>query len=333
MAVTVAAGCLPSGSTEPSPSTSAIAAPSVSTTPSVAPSMTAACDESAHADGVLVLRLEHVADTGRDWVISVFEDERILTPGPGPYEYTDDAWMIVRRLTQDGADALVNEAIDTGLFEESATYTPVSLPGVEPPGRGAPGYTVTLLRDGEYVEVVWRSMFDGDEAYYEPSPEIEQLDALGARLVDLDAWLPDEAWTMTDTCVYMAQEYEVIALEPQPWGGAVEDLPVDVADLEWPLGGDFLNWGEPFSNPGSDPNIDGRCGVVSRAEAIDLVESLVAQGAEPPTDAAALDESRYVSLMLGDAAAVQFYEVSLESLMPDAPRDCSDPNTPFFSPV
>jgi hypothetical protein len=193
---------------------------------------------------------------------------------------------------------------------------------------------VVVLRDGELVEVTWQSMFAGEAGvYFEPSPEIEELDVLGAELIGLDAWMPPAAWLSGEICPYEPQLFQVVVVEPQPWGGAVEDLPADIADVSWPLGGDFLGWGEPFSNPGSDPNVDGRCGVVSRAEALALVDSLVEQGADPPVESAALDTSRYVSLMLGHQAAVQFYEVAVEALLPDAPADCSDPSTPFSSDV
>jgi hypothetical protein len=294
--------------------------------------MVAGCDASVHAEGTLVLRLEHLSETGRDWVISLYDDGRILTPGTAYLEYDEDSWMIVRRLTDDGVQTLVSAVVDTGLFEESDSYQPVQLPGVEPPARGGSGYAVTLVRDGQSVDVTWTSMFGDDELYYEPSPEREELDAMGVVLVTLDEWLPDDAWASAESCPYQPQAFRVIVVEPQPWGGAIEDLPADVADIDWPLGGDFLAWGEPFSNPGSDPNVDGRCGVVSREEAIDLVGSLVAQGADPQTDSAALDASRYVSLMLGDAAAVAFHEVAVEALLPDAP-DCSDAHTPSFSRV
>jgi hypothetical protein len=322
--------CLPSASPEPSPTASAT---SVSPTPSASgePSPVAVCNESAHAAGVLVLQLEHVTETGRDWVISVYDDGRILTPGPAAYEYSEDAWLIVRWLTQEGVDALANTVVDTGLFEESGSYQPVLLPGVEPPGRGGAGYTVTALRDAEYVTVGWTSMFGDDELYYEPSPEREELDALGAELVALDDWLPQDAWLPGETCPYEPQMYRVIVTAPQPWGGSLDDLPADIADITWPLGGDFLAWGEPFSNPGSDPDIDGRCGVVTRAEAMNLVDELLAAGVEGPASLA--EAKRYLSLRLGDRAGVQIHDVTLEGLLPEAPTDCSDAHTPGLMPI
>jgi hypothetical protein len=127
--------------------------------------------------------------------------------------------------------------------------------------------------------------------------------------------------------------YQVIVAEPQPWGGDPNDLPADIADIAWPLGGDFLDWGEPFSNPGSDPNTDGRCGSVTRAEAIDLVDGLLAAGAEGPASADALDTGRYTSLRLGDRAEVQFYDISVEGLTPESPADCSNAQFPNYSRV
>jgi hypothetical protein len=324
------ASCLPPASTEPSPSTGA---PSVSPAPSSSaePSPVAACDESAHAAGALILRLEHFTETGRNWVISLYDDGRILTPGPAAYEYSEDAWMIVRWLTQDGIDALANTVLDTGLFEASGSYNPVLLPGAEHPGRGGSGYSVVVRRDSEYVEVGWTSLWGDDDLYYEPSPEREELDAMGAELVALDEWLPKDGWLSGEPCPYEPQTYRVIVTEPQPWGGSLDDLPADIADITWPLGGDFLAWGEPFSNPGGDPDIDGRCGVVTRAEAIHVVDELLAAGVEGPASLA--EVKRYLMLRLGDRAGVQVHDVTLEGMLPDGPTDCSDAHSPGLMPI
>ena len=143
------AGCQPSASGEPSPTASA--APSASAAPTE-PAV-AVCDASAHAEGVLVLRLEHIGELGRDWLISVYDDGRVLSAGPTAYEYADDAWLLVRRLTNDGMNQLVAKVVDTGLFESSASFHPVLLPGAQPPGHGGSGYTITVLRDSGYVDV------------------------------------------------------------------------------------------------------------------------------------------------------------------------------------
>lgn len=287
-----------------------------SETPSVAPSPVAGCDdESISAAGTLVLRLEHFTETGRDWVISVYDDGRILTPGLAPYELSDEAWMIVRRLTADGVEALVNEVVATGLFEESASYNPVPLPGVEPPGRGGAGFSVTLAEGAGAIEVRWTSMFPDDATYYEPSPEREQLDAMAAHLVTFDEWLTEADWVSDEPCPYLPQASEVIVQSPQPWGGSLDQLPADVADVEWPLGGDILGWGEPFSVQGSNPDIDGRCGGVSRDEAQMLVTDLQSAGAE--TMGGELDLDPYVWMRLGYRAEAQFIDVWVEALLPD----------------
>ena len=122
------------GLPSPSVSSSSSSAPSAAVTPIASP-MFAGCgplDESVP----LALRVEAISETGRWWVISVYEGGEILTPAPLPGQYDDGAWMVARRLTASGVEQLRGAVIESGLFDHSASYSPVSLPGVEPPGRG-----------------------------------------------------------------------------------------------------------------------------------------------------------------------------------------------------
>lgn len=275
------------------------------------------CDaDTTHEPGVLALRLEHHTDVGRDWVISIYEDGRILTPGLTPYEMNDEAWMLVRRLTPAGVQSLVAEVVATGLFEESASYAPVPLPGVEPPGRGAAGYTIGLGGEDSIV-VNWTSVFPDEATYYQPSPEREALDELGGHLVDMDTWLPDDAWLSREPCPYRATAFRVIVANPEVWGGSLDDLPADIADVEWPPGGDILTWADPFDEAGSDPEIDGRCGILPRSDAQTLVTDLAAAGAEVSGNADDLDLVPRIQVRLGDRAATSFVDIIVRPLLPD----------------
>ncbi|MGH2488857.1 MAG: hypothetical protein ACRDFR_04505 [Candidatus Limnocylindria bacterium] len=326
IAAALVAGCVPSASPELSPTASA--ALSVSTAPSAEPSAAAACDASAHADGILVLRVEHFTETGRQWVISVYDDGRILTPGTAAYEYAEDTWMVVRRVTADGVAQLAGEIEHSELVESSASYWPIPLPGVKPPGRGGSGYTITFVRPSRTSVVSWTSMFGDDALYYEPSPEREQLDALAAHFIELEAWLPPEAWVAGELCSYRPRQYELIVQEPQQSDGDPADLPADISDVEWPLGGEMSGWGEPFSNPSTDPDIDGRCGEAARSDVESLVDELLTAGAKD-VYGQALDRYRFLVLRLGDRANAAVVDVIVVGLLPDEPA-CALPQTlPF----
>jgi hypothetical protein len=309
-ALTVA--CQPSGTTQPSPSASLAPISSPSASEAVFD-----CEaESTHESGTLALRLEHHTDIGRDWVISIYQDGRILTPGLTPYELSGESWMLVRRLTSAGVESLVSEVVASGLFETSASYPPVPLPGVEPPGHGVSGFTIGLGGEDPVV-VTWTSVFPDEETYYQPSPEREILDELGAHLVDMDTWLSDDAWASREPCPYRATTFRVIVANPEPWGGSLDDLPADIADVEWPPGGDIWAWADPFDEAGSDPEIDGRCGILARSEAQSLVTDLAEAGAEVSGNVDDLDIAPYVQLRLGDRAETSFVDITVRPLLPD----------------
>jgi hypothetical protein len=160
-------------------------------------------------------------------------------------------------------------------------------------------------------------MFGDDELYYEPSPEREQLDELARHLVALDEWLPNAAWAVAEPCPYQAQVARVMVVNPQEWGGSLEDLPADIADVPWPPGGDILAWAEPFDQPFTDPGTDGRCGTLSRDEAQALVTELVDAGAELRSIAEALGAGPAVELWLGYREQTSVVMVWLRPLLPD----------------
>jgi len=318
LAVVVLAG-LPGGQPSFTLGPSALASAEPSSTPEPTPAI--GC-EAAHEPGMLALRIEANGELAQTWVISIYADGRVVTPGITPNEPSDDAWRVVRFLTDAGVDTMVGEVVDTGLFEVSAQYSPVPLPGVEPPGRGASGYTITVAQGSEQVVVSWVSVFADDATYYEPSPEREQLDALAVHLMDFDSSLPAEEWAMTEPCPYLAQALGIY-VEAQAWGGSLDELPVDIADVEWPLGGDIFDWGEEIDHPDPDPAHLARCAVVSRADAEALADDLRSAGAQAFVDEGGLDVGAYTELRLGDRAATRVVSVYIQPLMPDE-SECKD---------
>lgn len=276
----------------------------------------------------LALRIEAISETGRWWVISVYEDGHVLTPAPIPGQYDDGAWMIARRLNELGVEQLRAVVVESGLFDHSASYNPVALPGVEPPGRGGGGYSIALGSGANAVTVRWTSMFPDDSIYYEPSPEREALDVLGAKMLVFDTWLADDAWAERDPCTVQARHFRIF-VDAQPYGGALADLPPDIAEVPWPLGGEILSWGADVGyQPPNEPYHVERCGIVPRDDAALLLEELGAAGALYPFSfAASLDSGPYVEYRLGDVAGDRIIQVFVQPLLPDD-EQCIESNHP-----
>jgi hypothetical protein len=316
-----------------SPSIDASNAPSISPTPSPTPgppqALYAACDDLDET-APLALRVEKWGDTGREWLISVYEDGHVLTPDLTWVEVTDGsevsdgAWMLARRLTPAGIAELRETVTATGLFGTSGSYGPVALPNVEPPGRGIDGYGITLGSGTDAVTVYWTSMFPDDALYYEPSPEREELDVLGARMIVFDTWLPADAWAEPDPCTVQALRFRVFIFADS-YGGALADLPPDVADVPWPLGGEILSWGADVGPP-DEPRLAVRCGIAARADASRLVDELREAGVFDPFSTTL--DAGIIELQLGDRAANRIVDIYVQPLLSDDDQ-CTYANWPF----
>jgi len=311
-----------------SPSIDASNAPSISLTPSPTPgppqALYAACDDLDEMVP-LSLRVEKFSHTGREWLISVYEDGHVLTPGLTWGDFSDDgAWMLARRLTPAGIAQLRETVTATGLFGESGSYEPIPLPNVEPPGHGIDSYGMTLGSGTDAVTVHWVAVLPEDVPYLEPSPEREALDALGAKMLVFDSWLLDDAWAERDPCTVQALRFRVFIFA-QPYLGALADLPPDVADVPWPLGGEILSWGADVGNQSPDePYPIVRCGIAARADASRLVDELREAGAFDPSQfSGTLDIG--ASAQLGDRAANRILGISVQPLLPDDDQ-CTDAN-------
>jgi hypothetical protein len=316
----------------PSPSVSAAPA-SASTAPS--PEMTptsspvfAVCgplDESVP----LALRVEAFSETGRWWVISMYQDGHVLTPAPLPGQYDDGAWMVARRLTSSGVEQLQTAVRGSGLFDHSASYNAISLPGVTGPEFGGGGYSITVGSGPDAVTVRWTALFPDDEKYFETSPERKALDPLAAHMLAFDSWLTDAAWADHDPCMVQALRFRIF-IDAQPNGGSLADLPPDIRDVPWPLGGDILSWGADIGHqPPGEPYHVIRCQIVARRDAFRLVEALRNAGAfDPFTFSTTLDASNYLKLQLGDRAANRIIGIQVQPVLPDD-EQCTEANRPY----
>lgn len=315
-----------------SPSFGASDAPSVSPTPQPSQDAQYAACTDLDETVPLALRVETLSETGRDWVISVYEDGHVLTPGLAwgdrAGDANDGAWMLARRFTPGGIGQLRDAVMATSLFGESGSYNPVPLPNVEPPGRGGSGYAITVGSGAAAVAVTWTSMFADDALYYEPSPERQELDVLGAHMIVFDTWLADDAWAERDPCTVQALRFRVY-IDAQPWGGLLADLPPDMKDVPWPLGGEILAWAADVGyQPPDEPYHVERCGIISRSDAGRLVDEFRGAGVvDPFTFSTTLDAGPYISLELGDRAATRIIQIFVQPLLPDDGH-CSRDNHP-----
>jgi hypothetical protein len=281
-------------------------------------------DETA----ALALRLEHFDATGRDWVISVFEDGSVLTPGLTPWRQSQSAWMLVRGLTPAGVLEMRNEVLATGLFDSSGSYHLVLRPGQEHPGWDPSGYAITLGSGQTQVDVGWTTVPPYFEQYYEPSAERDRLELLAARMLAWDSWLSDDGWAIREPCTYQAARFR-IWIEAQAYGGSLADLAADIADVTWPLGGAILEWGTNVTHNPNDPTYVERCGIVARAEAASLIEDLLAAGASYGYSGASELDSREVHLALGDRAMVRIVQIKIRPIFPDDDGGCSAEDRPW----
>jgi hypothetical protein len=194
---------------------------------------------------------------------TVLEDGWVLTT-----ERVAEGGWIVRRLTASGLNELRVDVLGSPYLQSSATYQPLPLPGVEPPGHGACLYTFTIATDGEPIVVASVNWFGDEEEtqFYELSPERKAVDGIARNLIAIDDILPDDAWE-GPSLPYVAPEYLLAIGDgtgPPPEGApAIQPAALGLGDLD------------AFG----DPHGQGRCGMLTRAQAFEVARVLNATGA------------------------------------------------------
>ena len=173
-----------------SPSASALAAPDCSQTPLPSQSSSPAPSEDP-GTASLVLRLWKEGPR-RFHALTVLEDGRIITTSyPAGAEDPQQGTSVERRLTAAGTQLLRDELDATGLtFLTSSDWLPV-----DQPWDGLPSSLEVGLPGGETSVVSWLLLCS--------NPETEALDALAARVLTLDEWLPPNAWADANAKPYV----------------------------------------------------------------------------------------------------------------------------------
>jgi len=290
----------PSGSTEAtsSPSPSSSVSPSAS---SIAPQPT---------DAPLLLRLWLGNEAGAYHAMTVLEDGRVITTAdPGSANAP-----VERRLAAAGIQLIRIELAATGLADRSADYFPIAKPGVEPPPYGGAPAKLEVAEDGGGTVVITWFLHNSGNAYFEPQPEAEALEAFGQRLLTLDEWLPADAWAESNPVPYAPEAY-VVRIETQAWGGSLDDLGPETSSVSWPLAGGIDGFGDLMNETG-EPSV--RCGVVDANQGSEIIDALVAAGATQT-------DLTYPAFALGKRASVELVTIDLEPILPHTDAPCASP--------
>jgi len=226
-------------------------------------------------------------------------DGRVIVPGaqielfPGPLLPA----VNVRRLAEDGIQALLAEVTRTGLFTTSVEFR-----GAQDFVMDAGDTVFTLHAAGREVEVVVFGLGTLDPAGNYPTISAAEIAAHGVlqrlsdRLMNPDSWLGEGLWAEPAWRAYQPEAMRLLVrnadADPPDGSGIGNQL------LDWPAGSDPATFGEATS--------DGeRCGVVTGQEATDWYELLT--GANQLT--------RFVS---GDHR----YQLTVRFMLPDEPPEC-----------
>jgi hypothetical protein len=264
----------------------------------------------AHPTGDdLVLRIEYGGGMIRDFFLTGFPpftmsgDGRVIVPGaqidifPGPALPA----VNVRKLTEEGIQAVLKEVARTGLFSASAEF------------RGAQNFVAdagdtifTLHAGGNDVVITVYGLGTLDPAGNYPGVSEAELAAhrtlshLVEELGNPDPQLPASAWADAGWNPYQPEALRLLVRNAD--ADPPDDTGIGNELVDWPVGSDPATFGDLTAGG------DQRCGVVSGQEAGDWYAAL--SGAKQTTRFVK-DDHRY-------AVTVRFQ-------LPDEPLECPQP--------
>jgi hypothetical protein len=292
-------------SAEPSlPPPSPTAKPAETQAPGSWPAVPAA--PTPDATGTLLLMHVRWSDTGGPApFLVVLADGRVVTR----HEDENGSTSLLKRQLSTAGITFVRAALtDVGLFDQDRTrklIKPLNCCGAGDQLRVRLGdATVSVGRVLAYKE------------NYAPDPAWDRFDALVDNLVDIEAWLPAEAWADTAWSPYLARRF-CLELTTDTYSSV--HLRAD--ELAWPAGV------RPFASFGVEgASSDSRVGSISSTDAYALAASIV----ERASAAGIVNEGSYVvPLELGGKLTFQAiraggidWGISLSPRWPQWP-DCS----------
>ena len=204
----------------------------------------------------------------------------------------------VRRLTEAGIQAVLNEVARTALFGTSIEFR-----GAQNCVMDAGDTVFTLHADGQDVTVTVFGLSTIDPTMGCPGVSSAEaaahrtLQQLSDRLTNLEAWLPAGAWAETTWRPYRPEALRLVVRNAD--ADPPDDSGIGNALLDWPEGSDPVTFGGPGPFEGQ------RCGVVSGQRAEDWYEAI--SGANQLTRFVK-DDHRY--------------EVTVRFMLPDEPLEC-----------
>jgi len=230
-------------------------------------------------------------------------DGRVIVPGaqidlfPGPALPAAN----VRRLTEAGIQAVLQEVARTSLFGANAEFR-----GAQNFVADASDTVFTLHADGRDVTVVVYALGTLDPGANNQGISTAEITAhrtlsrLSDRLTSLEAWLPASAWADTGWAPYQPDALRLLVRNAD--ADPPDDSGIGNKLLDWPDSSDPATFGDPNQLD------DQRCGVVSGQRAKDWYTAL--SGANQLT--------RFVK-------SDHRYEVTVRLLLPDEALECPKP--------
>ena len=190
---------------------------------------------------------------------SLYGDGRIVTEGPQIEIHPQPALpnLLVRRVTEDGVQAILEAASDAGLMRSDATYP-------NPCVMDAPDTVFTVTADGSTSVVSATALgFEGGGTCEGVDVEARaEISKFQNDLGDLTSWLPEGSVGTEETFTPEGIRIFVLPYQGDP------NLPQE--PTAWPLATPL----ESFGRPAGDQLQDASCGTVTGADLETLRPSL-----------------------------------------------------------
>jgi hypothetical protein len=230
-------------------------------------------------------------------------DGRVIVPGAQIDIFPPPALpaVNVRKLNEDGIQAVLKEIARTGLFGKSADYL-----AAQNFNADAGNTVFTLHAEGKDVTITVFALgaFDSPGSY--PGVSADELAAnqtlsrLFQQLGNLDAMLPASAWADEGWHAYQPEALRLLVRNAD--ADPPDENGIGNALLDWPVDSDPATFGDLTSDG------ERRCGVVNGQEAEDWY-------------AAAGNANQLTRFVKGDHR----YEVTVRFQLPDEPPECPTP--------
>lgn len=195
--------------------------------------------------------------------VSLYGDGRFIVTGPQIEIFPPPALpnLLVTELSEEGIQAILQEAQHVGLLDGDATYEDVPVADAT-----TTVFTVNAGGQTSTVSVYALGMGDEIEGISDEERQIRRkLQEFSARMMDLPRWLPESAIVEPETD-YQIERLQLVSqpshLVPVP------DPNYDPGHVEWPLSMSLAELGEPYFLEES------RCFVVEGDDAQTLLDAL-----------------------------------------------------------